>query len=197
MHLSNERYEEIKMVIAQTFEDYEVRTLPIDVFDLAKKMGVVVVYASQILNSRNRFNQISLFTFPQSYVYYCYEKQKFFVYIDDIGANKSRQRFSMAHELMHIILSHTEQNEQNEAEANFGAQYMLSPTSLVLLAPQNYLLEKTEFVKMIFDVSERVAETTIRYNRNRLNYISLEERSYEQIINNQLGKTFNELLSPK
>ncbi len=103
----------------------------------------------------------------------------------------------MAHELMHIILSHNEQNERNEAEANFGAQYMLSPTSLILLSPDNYLLEQKDFIKMIFDVSEKVAETTIRYNHNRLKCISLDEKPYEQIINNQLGKNFTELLSPK
>lgn len=49
MRLSDKRYEEIKMDIAVTFEDYNVNGLPIDVFDLAKKMGVIVVYASQII----------------------------------------------------------------------------------------------------------------------------------------------------
>ncbi len=197
MQLTNRRYEEIKMAIAQTFEDYNVKVLPIDVFELAKKMGIIVVYASQILKTKSNLNDYSLFSFPQSYVYYCSKKQRFFVYIDDVGTNKLRQRFSMAHELMHIILSHNEQNERNEAEANFGAQYMLSPTSLILLSPDNYLLEQKDFIKMIFDVSEKVAETTIRYNHNRLKCISLDEKPYEQIINNQLGKNFTELLSPK
>ena len=50
MRLPDERYEEIKMEIAFTFEDYNVGGLPIDVFGLAEKMGVVVVYSSQILN---------------------------------------------------------------------------------------------------------------------------------------------------
>ncbi len=45
MQLTNRRYEEIKMAIAQTFEDYNVKVLPIDVFELAKKMGIIVVYA--------------------------------------------------------------------------------------------------------------------------------------------------------
>lgn len=138
-----------------------------------------------------------LFSYPPSYLYYSKEKQKFFVYIDAVGTNKSRQRFSMAHELMHIILGHTEQNERNEAEADFGAQYMLAPTSLILLAPDHWLLEETDFIKFVFDVSEPVAEITIRYNHNRLYYISLEEKPYEEIINNQLGTAFNDIISPK
>lgn len=198
MRLPDERYEEIKMAIALTFEDYNVDGLPIDVFGLAKKIGVSVVYASQIIkNNKGKINEFMLFAYPPSYLYYSKEKQKFFVYIDDVGTNKSRQRFSMAHELMHIILGHTEQNERNEAEANFGSQYMLTPTSLILLAPDNWLLEETDFIKFIFDVSEPVAETTIRYNHNRLYYVSLEEKPYEEIINNQLGTAFNDIISPK
>ncbi len=198
MRLSDKRYEEIKMDIAVTFEDYNVNGLPIDVFDLAKKMGVIVVYASQIIKKNKwKINEFMLFSYPPSYLYYSKEKQKFFVYIDDVGTNKSRQRFSMAHELMHIILGHTEQNERNEAEADFGAQYMLAPTSLILLAPDHWLLEETDFIKFVFDVSEPVAEITIRYNHNRLYYISLEEKPYEEIINNQLGTAFNDIISPK
>lgn len=198
MRLSDNRYEEIKMEIAFTFEDYNVDGLPIDVFGLAEKMGVIVVYASQILSkNKGKINEFMLFAYPSSYLYYSKEKQKFFVYIDDIGTNKCRQRFSMAHELMHIILGHTEQNERNEAEANFGAQYMLAPTSLILLAPDNWLLDETDFIKFLFDVSEPVAETTIRYNNNRIRYVSLEEKPYEEIINNQLGTAFNDIISPK
>ena len=186
------------MEIAFTFEDYNVDGLPIDVFGLAEKMGVIVVYASQILSkNKGEINEFMLFAYPSSYLYYSKEKQKFFVYIDDIGTNKCRQRFSMAHELMHIILGHTEQNERNEAEANFGAQYMLAPTSLILLAPDNWLLDETDFIKFLFDVSEPVAETTIRYNNNRIRYVLLEEKPYEEIINNQLGTAFNDIISPK
>ena len=37
MRLSNQRYEEIKIEIANLLEDYNVRELPIDVFALAKR----------------------------------------------------------------------------------------------------------------------------------------------------------------
>lgn len=197
MRLSEEKYEEIKMKIALVFEDYNVNELPIDIFGLAQKMGVIVVYASQIINRhKDKINEFILFNYPPSYLYYSNLKQKFFVYIDDVGTTTCRQRFSMAHELMHIILGHTEQNENNEAEANFGAQYMLAPTSLILLSRDNRMLEEAEFVKLVFGVSQPVAETVIRYNHNRLFYFPLEEKNYEEIINNQLGKSFNKIIFP-
>lgn len=134
MQLTNARYEEIKTTIAEFYEDYDIKKIPIDVFAIAKLMKVKIVFASEILHKYSKnIDELILMKHPPSYLCYNESSQKFIVYIDDIGCKKKRQRFSLAHELMHIMLNHMEQSEENESEANFGATYLLSPTSLALL----------------------------------------------------------------
>lgn len=197
MRLSNERYEEIKKEVAYIFEDYNVTSISVDVFEIAKKMNIKVVFASEILE-KNKFKitEYVLYSFPQSYLHYSETEQRFYVYIDDVGTKINRQRFSLAHEIMHIRLGHQEQNERNEAEANFGALYMLVPTSLVLL-DEEFMLQEEYFVKYAFDVSLDVAEISVRYNHNRINYVDLKPKDYEDIINNQLGESFKNIISKK
>lgn len=41
--LSNARYEQIKKIIVQMFEDYGVRSVPISGFEIANRMGISVI----------------------------------------------------------------------------------------------------------------------------------------------------------
>lgn len=198
MRLKDERYEEIKNEVAYIFQDYNVKEIAIDVFEIAKKMNIKIVYASEIIaKNKGKITEYSLYGFPPSYLHYNENEQRFYVYIDDVGTGVNRQRFSMAHEIMHIRLGHQEQNAKNEAEANFGAQYMLSPTSLVLLDTDYLLLQEEDFIKCVFEVSETVAVISARYNYNRIHYFDLTPRDYEEIINSQLGNSFKKIISQK
>lgn len=190
MRMTNQRYEEIKRTIGDFLDDYGVSTLPVDVFDLVEKMKIKVVLASKLLRKYpKKIDECILFKYPNSFLYYDPDNQRFVIYIDDVGCRKKRQRFSLAHELMHIILGHTEQNEKNETEANFGATYLLMPTSLVLIAPKECVLLLPEVVSEIFDVSLPAAMVAVRYNSNRLSLLDLDEREYEKTINNLLGES--------
>lgn len=191
MKLSSRRYETIKRAVADFLEDYNVKELPVDVFELAKKMKIKVVFASEILKKHpKKVDEYILFKYPHSYLYYNPEQQQLIIYIDDVGCKRKRQRFSLAHELMHIILGHTEQNEENEAEANFGATYLLAPTSLALMKPESNILLNTALIEEVFDVSGPEAKIISRYNENRLVYCDLNETDYEKTINGLLGESF-------
>ncbi|MEG0034552.1 MAG: ImmA/IrrE family metallo-endopeptidase [Bacilli bacterium] len=189
--LATEKYEEIKKIVVCFLEDYDVKTLPIDVFGLAKKMNVNIVFASKIVESVKYKNGIdNILKYPESLVYFDKITNKFIVYIDDINLKFVRQRFSLAHELMHIILGHTTQNEQNENEAFFGATYLLAPTSLVLIKHSSIYLLDYEHVANIFEVSIPEAKIIARYNNNRFSLKkSGEENDYEKIINGLLRKS--------
>ena len=196
MRLSDQRYEQIKMTIADFLEDYDVKKVPVDVFGLAKKMQIKIVLASEILNKYpKKIDEYVLFKYPNSYLYYDPDAQKFIIYIDDIGTKKKRQRFSLAHELMHIILGHTEQNEENESEANFGATYLLAPTSLALIRIEEEIMFIPEMVEDIFDVSGPEAEIIVRYNSNRVSLPDLNEKDYEKTINRLLKESLNKRIS--
>ena len=196
MRLSDQRYEQIKMAIADFLEDYDVKKIPVDVFDLAKKMQIKIVLASEILHKYpKKINEYVLFKYPHSYLYYDPDAQKFIIYIDDVGTKKKRQRFSLAHELMHIILGHTEQNEENESEANFGATYLLAPTSLALIRIEEETMFIPEMIEDIFDVSGPEAEIIVRYNSNRVSLSDLNEKDYEKTINGLLKESLNKRIS--
>ena len=196
MRLSDQRYEQIKMAIADFLEDYDVKKIPVDVFDLAKKMQIKIVLASEILQKYpKKIDEYVLFKYPHSYLYYDPDAQKFIIYIDDVGTKKKRQRFSLAHELMHIILGHTEQNEENESEANFGATYLLAPTSLALIRIEEETMFIPEMIEDIFDVSGPEAEIIVRYNSNRVSLSDLNEKDYEKTINGLLKESLNKRIS--
>lgn len=191
MRLTNRRYEEIKRTVGEFLEDYDISKIPVDVFGLARKMQIKIVFASKLLKKHpKKIDEYVLFKYPNSFLYYNPDNQQFAIYIDDVGNKKRRQRFSLAHELMHIILGHTEQNEQNETEANFGATYLLAPTSLVLVMPKEDALLLPEVVSDIFDVSLPAAIVAVRYNLNRLSLSNLDESKYEKMINNLLRESF-------
>lgn len=196
MRLSDERYEEIKKIIANFLEDYNVRKLPINVFELAEKMKIKIVFASKLLlKFPKKISEYTIFSYPNSYLIYNPHAQQFVIYIDNIGTKKRRQRFSLAHELIHIILGHNEQNEKNEAEANFGATYLLAPTSLALINNYDDLFKYPEIVAEIFDVSNSEAEIIVRYWSNRIHLVDISEKDYEKTINSLLGDSLNEKLS--
>ena len=196
MRLSDQRYEHIKKTIADFLEDYNVKKVPVDVFNLAERMQIKVVFASEILEKHpKKIDEYVLFRYPHSYLYYDPGPQKFIIYIDDIGTKKQRQRFSLAHELMHIILGHYEQNEENESEANFGATYLLAPTSLALIRPDDENMFIPEIVGDIFDVSISEAGIIARYNFNRILLTDLQEKDYEKRINSLLKESLNKRIS--
>ena len=196
MRLSDQKYEEIKKIIAGFLEDYDVKKIPVDVFGLAEKMRIKIVFASEILDRHpKKTNEYVIYSYPHSYLYYDPEAQRFIIYIDDVGTKKKRQRFSLAHELMHIILGHAEQNAINEAEANFGATYLLAPTSLALIVLEEQILFTPKIVEDIFDVSGPEAEIIVRYNSNRVSLSDLNERDYEKTINGLLKESLNNRIS--
>ena len=186
MRLANERYEEIKRIVAEFFEDYQISSLPINIFEIAIKMEAKIIFASELIRENpNKKLEYSTHKFPNSFTFFTEHDQRFFIYIDDIGTTAKRQRFSLAHEIAHIILNHREQSPQNEAEANFAATYILAPTSLALIVPKKQW-ESVNTVSRYFNVSKSEAEIIRRRFEKRRSLKQLKERGYEKSINELL-----------
>ena len=185
MRLANKRYNEIKRTVADLFEDYDVRTIPIDVFGLAEKMGIEIVFASKC----NRNCLMDYFDNVESCVAYNDVLQKYVVYLDDVNTGKKRQKFSLAHEIIHIVLNHKDQSKYNESEANFGAAYLLCPTSLAILSSAEELMLSTEGIQSIFDVSLGLAKIAARHNKKRLANVRWGPADYESRINSLLKES--------
>lgn len=181
--ISWERYEEIKTKVSEVFEDYEPKGLPIDIFGLAKLMGIKIIYASEIIEDNEDITEYDIFSIPNSFLHFYDKDGVLVVYIDDIGCKRNRQRFSLGHELGHIILGHTEQSLKNEEEANFVAEYLLTPTSLVMVEGAEIHMRDPMFLEYAFDVSPDVASISADHMENRYS-LNISTYKYENVINN-------------
>ncbi|HBE98653.1 MAG TPA: hypothetical protein DDW18_01195 [Firmicutes bacterium] len=193
MRLCCRDYESIRTKIAYLLEDYNVNCIPINVFDLVEKMNIKLILESEKHPKKSTKGYV-YYKRPseESYLYFDPFTEKTVIYLDDVGCSKERQRFSLAHEICHLILGHTEQNERNEYEANFGATYLLAPNSLVLTRPNDQTLFNTGMVSQIFEVSKAEANIIVSRNisRTQASY-GLKEVRYETIINGLLKDSLN------
>ena len=155
------RYEEIKNIVADIIEKYKISAIPIDVFSLAEKMDIRLVKYSDLTQkdwerlSRNGITQ----NLPGFFFAYTDNgKTSYAIYYND-RLNYGRIRFTILHEIAHIVLKHKEESDLAEAEANFFAKYMIAPPVLVAMAnPSDYI-----DVANIFNLSDECAWNSFNY----------------------------------
>ena len=94
-------------------------------------------------------------------------KKRALIYYNDIKS-ETTIRFTIAHELGHIVLGHTEDNSVTDKEANCFARNLICPVpirdELGLVTLNDYCLA--------FDISDRMAQVVIDMNSNDAYYIS-------------------------
>lgn len=79
---------------------------------------------------------------------------------------RERQRWTIMHEIGHIVLDHTQESELAEAEANFFAKYSIAPPPLIHKAEcEDYLDIATKF-----DLSIQAAYYAMNYYQKWLQY---------------------------
>lgn len=156
MKLTDERYEEIKEEVIHLFEQYNIRCIPISGFELASKMGIIVVpYSSLSLVKRKAACTTSMdgfYTEPG-------DGKEYIFYNDLRGYNRSNM--TILHEIGHCVLGHYDEvdPDEMEAEAKFFAKYAAAPPPLI-----HYLRPKApEEIESIFCVSFQAAVYAFEY----------------------------------
>jgi len=136
--LSNERYEELKKLVVEMFEEAEVNSLPIDCFYIAKKLKYVLRPYSQLdLEAYHDAMDISVEGYSQVEKNPVTGMYEYVIYYNDMNFDINHQRFTIFHEIAHCYLGHHDEeqnmwNEQiEEAEANFFAKYAMAPPPLI------------------------------------------------------------------
>ena len=172
------RYEEIKAVAADVIEKYAVSSIPIDVFALAKKLRIRLVRFSDFTEDETASLGQWGITEETDGFYLLAEKNGEFVpyiYYND-KKDPRRIRFTILHEIGHHLLSHVQQSDLAEAEANFFAKYLIAPPVLVhRIEPQDYL-----DIACAFDVSGTCAWNAFDYYEKwRWHYLRVGGR-YEE-----------------
>jgi len=130
MRLTSTRYDEIDKEVVRMFSRVQITSFPIDCFDLCKQLGYKFFSYSEVKGTaKEEFLDASKDGFhcvvelsPNSFEYWIF-------YNDEMIFE--RIRFTIMHEIGHIILGHTEHSELAESEANHFAAYALAPPPLV------------------------------------------------------------------
>ena len=167
--LSDNRCEEIKRIVVDTFERLNIRCVPISGFEIASKLGAIVVPYSSKTEEECQLMMLESedgFTAKKDGVWYIF-------YNDD--KNYGRINNTLIHESGHIILDHTEESELAEAEAKFFAKYAIAPPVLI----HELKLENAYEVYNRFDISLEAAGYAFSYYRKWLTYGNKDYTDYE------------------
>lgn len=171
------RYEEIKDIVADVMETHNVNCIPVDVFLLAKKLGMRLVKFSDL--DEYEMKQLAQWgiTDDTDGFYALAVKSGVlvpYIYYND-GKKRERIRFTILHEIAHHVLEHHQQSVLAEAEANFFAKYLIAPPVLV---EKIYLCGCTDIATQ-FDVSAECAWNAFDYYQKWKRHYIRVGRKYE------------------
>jgi len=177
MAVSNKRYEVIKTIITDFLEDYDVNSWPFNIIGLMRNVGIAVV----------RYSSFSLLTRPLLMTasedsFYAKIGNRYTVFYND-SAPETRVRFSLAHELAHIVLEHLEESDDAEVEANFFASYILAPAPLAIC----FCNAEPGDVASRFYISYDCAEAIVDRTTKRMRYGKSGFTDYEHRLLNLAG----------
>lgn len=177
MRLTDDRYENIKQTVVNMFAANDIKQIPIDCFEICQKMCIILrKYSSLTTKALLKAKEISEDGFcmlvkedPTPFGSY-----QWYIFYDDTKS-RERIRFTIMHEIGHIVLEHTEHSELAESEANFFAKYSLAPPPLVnKIQPEDYM-----DIADAFDLSLECAYHAMTFYNKWLQFGSSEFLNYE------------------
>ena len=128
MRLDDSTYEYIKEEVTDLFVRYDVKCIPINGFELATKMGMVLIPYSALTSKKlEAAQEIS----PDGFYMEPGDEKEYIFYNDQVGYE--RCNMTILHEIGHAVLGHSEEMDPEvaEAEAAFFAKYAAAPPPLV------------------------------------------------------------------
>lgn len=181
MRLKDGTYEAIKERVVDLLDDYGVTRYPLDVFELVGRMGIRLVPYSLLDGERRS----AAFEYSDdAFRIVSPDHSEAFIFYND-AMPLERARYSVAHELAHVVLEHGSRDgdDEIESEADFFAAYLLMPVPLVyaLCSPN------PEEVSVFFGTSRQSATFAVERTRARLR-CGIPPKEYElRLMNNILA----------
>jgi len=175
--LPDNTYEFIKGEVADLFERYDIRCIPISGFELAVHMEITLIPYS-ILSEKKRQAAMK---YSEDGFYYDDLPLGERIYYND-AMPYYRINMTILHEIGHAVLGHNEEMdpEEREVEAKFFAKYAAAPPVLVhRIDPQC-----PEEIMEVFDIGYEAAVYAFAYYHVWLRHYSAIGRltSYEEKI---------------
>lgn len=176
MRLTGNRYDEIERAVVELFKENRISKIPIDPFDICERLGInLVAYSSLNIRGQSETMKISKDGFCLLLeVESAPSSEQWFIFYND-NTCRERIRFTIMHEIGHIVLAHTQHSELAESEANFFAKYALAPPPLV------YTTQPEDYVDLAeqFDLSQEFAYNAMEFYNKWLRYGGRTFRPYE------------------
>ena len=180
MKLSDCQYEEIKNEVIDLFMRCDINSIPISVYNLAVKLGILLIPFSSLSESKlaiaKEISSDGFYIEPGN-------GKEYIFYNDQI--NSDRSKMTILHEIGHCILGHTDEMnpEEAEAEARFFFLFAAAPPPLIhLIKPST-----PEDIENAFAISREAAVYAFNYYKKWLRIYCTTESlcSYEQLLVHQ------------
>ncbi len=182
--ITSERYEQIKEIVADMYEDLGYTKIPVNAFELCHKLNIKLIRYSELSKdcaewskkfSNDGFNLFNINTIQ-------YE-----IYYNNLMPPE-RITFTIMHEIGHIMLEHKEHNEKDEKEANFFAKTALAPLGLVY----KLRLKNSYEVAEAFGISYEFAENIVAHYNKSMIYPSICEKEANSRLTELFFKNYME-----
>ena len=159
MRLVDSTYEFIKEEVTDLFTRYDIRCIPISGFELATKMGMILIPYSALtakkLEAAKKVSTDGFYLEPGD--------GKEYIYYND-QVEYERCNMTILHEIGHAVLGHSEDTDTEiaEAEAAFFAKYAVAPPPLT----HKVQLECPEEIADVFCISYEASQYAWGYYCN-------------------------------
>ncbi len=178
----------------QCLIDCNVTSVPVMLMPITRKLGIKVIKNRDVNELRYNESGVSIFDGNSWYI----------IYNDNEG--HKRNRFTIAHELGHILMGHELKDgyytrhqtcvvkPSIETEADMFAERLLAPACVLWSLNLHSAEEISEFCDISYSAAKKREERMkILYRRNMFLTSSLEKqvfRNFETFINEERKKTF-------
>ncbi len=164
---SKKQYDKMTRLALDVLSDYGFFRFPLDVFALAKKIGMRLIPYSA-LTFEQYMTLYHEYDMKLGFTISCPEKGYIIydTYYNDVDLREPTQRFTIAHEIKHVVagdLLKRDLTENDEALADFFAKSLLAPQAIIV---QEGLGSPEEYVKR-FRISQQSAEYCYSATENR------------------------------
>jgi Zn-dependent peptidase ImmA (M78 family) len=180
-HLPDKRYDEVRSAAADVIEDWGISIYPFSIWELLRKIGIRVYRYSE-LQKESQETLKAYYPDGITMRFSDYDPRRIKIYLNDIEKSPERIRFTLAHELAHIVLEHPGTGEEiYEHEADLFANYLLAPEPLI----SKYSAElDPAIVRDDFAVSYSCAQVACDRAKNRHKFGPAKRTEYELRILN-------------
>lgn len=166
MKHSPHEYDEIDEAALQIRLDYGFTDLSLDIFKLANCLGMTVTPYSELSKEQWRIINSNI-TLEDGFTIQRNENGviKYYTFYND-SVSHSRQRFTIAHEIKHVVFNESEPDEKQEDMADHFARYILAPTCLVM----KFACDSPFNIASMFDISFEASENAYKAATHRIEY---------------------------